>query len=86
MPTDCLKLLHANFCNVKRKKKKNLGDYAAESPRCQTIKTNKIMRTVKLTLKEEVEIISAIEKHMEMWGEDSPMYKVCESILKKLEG
>ena len=38
MPTDCANLLHANFCNVKRKKKKNLGDYADETPQCQTIK------------------------------------------------
>lgn len=45
MPTDCLKLLHANFCNVKRKKKKNLGGYAVSVPICQTLRT-KDMKTV----------------------------------------
>lgn len=38
MPTDCLKLLHANFCNVKRKKKKNLEGYAVSVPIYQTLK------------------------------------------------
>lgn len=60
MPTDCLKLLHANFCNVKTKKKKNLGGYAVSAPICQTFKTNKIMKTFKLTKEEQSILIAAL--------------------------
>lgn len=37
-----------------------MGDYADETPQCQTIKTNKIMKTFKLTKEEQSILIAAL--------------------------